>query len=408
MPSDRNKRQAEVRRLETNAKDRTNNRHFALKAHWNEDDDTAVDYFYRGGQLLCDESNEQAVRAAFDALGLEPPRSVERRVAGIVVFDIGDREPVDLADQIDMHVGADVVSPNHVLDSQVPYSICPASEPVPHQGPIHELAEPVGDGHARIAVVDTGYLDDAARDSRYGRLLAVEKYSEPDDEAFTAGRVIRPYGGHGTAATARLLAISGSDHVTVQVRDALVGGAVDELTIIEDLAAVIENGVDVISLQAGLYSRRGHSPLAFDAFRRRILSRYPDVVIVAAAGNNGSDQPFWPAAYEWTTAVGALTKSGDARTGWSNFGYWVDLYATGENVVVPFPNGTYEYLDETRARFTRGHALWSGTSFAAPVVAGLIARRMIERDVPAPQARDIVLDEARTAALPATGRRAVV
>ncbi len=408
MPSDRDKRQAEVRRLERNARDRSNSRQFALRARWNEDDDAAVDYFYRSGQLLCDESNEQAVRAAFDALGLEPPRAVERRVAGIVVFDIGDREPAEIADQIDMHVGADVVSPNHVLDSQVPYSICPAAEPLPWAAPVPELAEPVGAGRARIAVIDTGYSEQAARDSEYGRLLAVEKISEPDDEVFGDDDLIRPYGGHGTAATARLLAVSGTDQVTVQVRDALVGGAVDEVTIIEDLVAVLEDGVDVISLQAGLYSRRGHSPLAFDAFRRRVLSRHPDVVIVAAAGNNGSDQPFWPAAYEWTTAVGALTQGGDARTGWSNFGYWVDLYATGENVVVPFPNGTYEYIDESRARFTRGHALWSGTSFAAPVVAGLIARRMIERDIPATHARDIVLDEARTAALPTTGRRVVV
>jgi hypothetical protein len=47
------------------------------------------------------------------------------------------------------------------------------------------------------------------------------------------------------------------------------------------------------------------------------------------------------AAYDWCTAVGALTHGGDARTGWTNYGYWVDVYASGENIVVPFPNGTY-------------------------------------------------------------------
>jgi hypothetical protein len=54
---------------------------------------------------------------------------------------------------------------------------------------------------------------------------------------------------------------------------------------------------------------------------------------------------------------------------------WVDVYASGENIVVPFPNVTYTYPDGFGADFTQGQAIWSGISFAAPVVAGMIARR---------------------------------
>jgi subtilisin family serine protease len=157
-----------------------------------------------------------------------------------------------------------------------------------------------------------------------------------------------------------------------------------------------------------MYTRAGRAPKALDAFYRRVLRRHPGTVLVVAAGNDGSDRPFWPAAYDWCTAVGALTHGGDARTGWTNYGYWVDVYASGENIVVPFPNGIYEYLDGFLVNFTQGHAIWSGTSFAAPAVAGMIARRMIERNISAPDARDVVLAEAAVAALPTTGPRVLL
>jgi hypothetical protein len=37
-----------------------------------------------------------------------------------------------------------------------------------------------------------------------------------------------------------------------------------------------------------------------------VLSHYKGVAIVAAAGNDGWSQCFWPAASSWTTSVGAL------------------------------------------------------------------------------------------------------
>jgi hypothetical protein len=257
-------------------------------------------------------------------------------------------------------------------------------------------------------VVDTGFSSAVAQASAYARFSAVDSNSEPDDEIYAGTNDIRPYGGHGTASTARLLSVSGAGSMSVRVRDSLVGGAVDELTIVDDLEVVVTGGVDIVSIQAGMYTRAGRAPKAFDAFYRRVLRKHPGTVLVVAAGNDGSDRPFWPAAYDWCTAVGALTHGGDARTGWTNYGYWVDVYASGENIVVPFPNGTYTYLDGLSADFTQGQAIWSGTSFAAPVVAGMIARRMIERNISAPDARDVVLAEAAVAALPATGPRVLV
>jgi len=367
-----------------------------------------VQYLYRSNQLICDERDLPATLEAFDLAEVARPEEISDGPIGLKVLDVGDRDAADIADALADIAGDDIVTPNHILDSQGYTRLCPATEPLPHPGQVPELAEPHGPGHARLAVIDTGYSREVARDSAYGRLLAVEALSEPDDEVFDGDGRVMPYGGHGTATTAVLLSVSGADSTTVHVRDCLVGGAVDELSIVDDLATVIRNGVDVVSVQAGLFTRAGRAPKAFEAFRRKVLREHPEVVIVAAAGNQGTGRPFWPAAYGWTTAVGALTDGGGSRTGWTNVGHWVDVYASGENVVVPFPNGTYEYLDGSSAEFTGGHALWSGTSFAAPVVAGMIARRMIERGVDAPTARDIVLREAAVAALPTTGPRIVV
>lgn len=407
MQQDRERLHQEFERLRDNSARRTKDRGFELAARWNRDE-TAIEYLYRQGQLICDERDLDAVLEAFDQARLDRPEVTEGPV-GLMILHVPDTDAAEVAASLADVLGDErIVAPNHVLDAQPHVAMCPATEPVPFYGPIPVLGEPVGQGTSKIAVVDTGYFSDAAKDSGFGRFSAVTKF-EPDDDVYVQGTDgIQPYGGHGTAAAARLLAVSGADSVKVEVRDCLLGGAVDELAIVEDLEKVVKGGADVVSVQAGLYARHGTTPIAFDMLYRRVVSKYPNTVIVAAAGNHGTDVPFWPAAYSWVTAVGALTRGGDYRAPWSNFGYWVDAYTPGENTVIPYPNGSYTYIDGTSSRFSNGHALWSGTSFAAPVVAGLIARRMVERGVSAPIARHIVLQEAAIGALPHTGPRIIV
>ncbi len=87
-------------------------------------------------------------------------------------------------------------------------------------------------------------------------------------------------------------------------------------------------------------------------------------LIVAAAGNDGRNldsQPIYPAAYEHVLSVGATFETSDLRAvlpGWSsNFGVNVTVFAPGNNIVAAANNGSYW--------------LAHGTSFAAPLVAGL-------------------------------------
>ena len=78
--------------------------------------------------------------------------------------------------------------------------------------------------------------------------------------------------------------------------------------------------------------------------------------VVAAAGNEGSNAKKYPAANLGVTAVGA-TDTTNVRSSFSNFGNWVNIAAPGTNILTPV------------AQFASA----SGTSFAAPFVAGTIA-----------------------------------
>ncbi len=117
------------------------------------------------------------------------------------------------------------------------------------------------------------------------------------------------------------------------------------------------------------------------------------MLVVAAAGNDASDRPFWPAAFGWVVSVGALNDDGTVCD-FSNVGPWVDVYAHGRDLVNAFPTGTYTCYEPAHAGEVRnftGLARWSGTSFATPIVTGAIAAYMSAHGVSAGDARDALL-----------------
>jgi len=84
------------------------------------------------------------------------------------------------------------------------------------------------------------------------------------------------------------------------------------------------------------------------------------VVLVAAAGNENTSAPVYPAALNGNVMGIASTTNWDARSSFSNYGNTdVWIAAPGEYVITTFPGGTY--------------ASASGTSFSSPIVAGTAA-----------------------------------
>ena len=121
-------------------------------------------------------------------------------------------------------------------------------------------------------------------------------------------------------------------------------------------------GADVINISWG----GPDSFLGREAIR---VARESGALVVVSAGNSASLEgsgtnidrnPTYPAAYEGVLVVGATTKMTDTKATFSNFGLSVDVFAPGENLDSTLPGDNYT-------------AEASGSSFAAPMVAGLAA-----------------------------------
>jgi subtilisin family serine protease len=364
---------AEVERVREAAK-RRSREPFDLRVAGPADD---VHYLYKSGDVLVSDRDLPRVESAFRSWRVRY-RVADSLIGGVTLLRV--RTDVDeLLDRCDTAMGVGVVTPNHVLDVQPIRNLCPATEPTPATYSDRWPVEPDVQRGAgvRVAVVDTGFMPGFEHDDKLPWLSKVDRY-DVDDDAYIGkrGKHIAPYGGHGTFSAGVVLSVAPG--VTASVDDVLVGGVVDEATIVRQLTEALADSPDVISLSAGTYTRKNVPPKAFSAFWDSRFSHHKGVALVAAAGNNGDRQPFWPAAFPWALSVGALTRDGEARTEWSNHGGWVDLYAQGEDLVNAFPTGTYKDLDGQTHEFSEPMARWSGTSFSTPLVAGLVARRIAE------------------------------
>ncbi|MEM7128361.1 MAG: S8 family serine peptidase, partial [Chloroflexota bacterium] len=114
----------------------------------------------------------------------------------------------------------------------------------------------------------------------------------------------------------------------------------------------VSMGADVINLSLG--STR-QSRVIRDAIR---YTHEQSVVVVAAAGNDNNERLFYPAAFDHVISV-CSTQRQDIKSGFSNFGNWVNVCAPGSGILSTVPGGRY--------------ANYSGTSMASPYVAGLAA-----------------------------------
>jgi thermitase len=126
-----------------------------------------------------------------------------------------------------------------------------------------------------------------------------------------------------------------------------------------------DHGAKVISISWGNHVYSETLKAAIDA------AELKGVIVVAAAGNNGTSEKFYPAAY--TNVIGvASTDPNDAKRVSSNFDdgtKWVKIAAPGSNIRSTALAGTGGLC---RSGNTTRYAYCSGTSMAAPFVAGAV------------------------------------
>jgi subtilisin family serine protease len=298
---------------------------------------------------------------------------------------------------------------------------CPADEPEP-VSPDTPIDPPVscnrrsGAG-VRVVVLDTG-LDPAAPVAHpwmAGVIGDPDPGIGPRNPAAPQASNLKTYAGHGTFIAGLVRCVAPAAEVIVRAtfpppKTAYAAkplGLTFEWQLVRSLAGALDDDhPDVISLSAGTAVQRGRRLGLIHRFWERKLSRYKGVVLVAAAGNDHRRAPFHPAAEKWAASAGALAADRRHRASFSNHGAWVDAYAPGENLVNAFPHGRLDYQEPPRkgnsGDFT-GLARWSGTSFATPILAGLIAVRMSRTGEGGPEAARSVIEGAQRAAIPGVG-----
>jgi Subtilase family len=225
--------------------------------------------------------------------------------------------------------------------------------------------------------------------------------------------------GHGTfiagivrqvAAEAQVLAIR------IMHSDGIVneGDLINALVLLAGRIAAAEAGdmaamVDVVSLSLG-YFDESPADVTYSSGLWLLIELLLSlgVPVVTAAGNYSTSRRFYPAAFSLQPtpgiavpliSVGALNPNG-SRALFSDGGRWINAWASGAAVVSTFPvdinasrcpevrvrshpgNGVPPGLPDDREAldpdsYRSGFAVWSGTSFSAPLLAAQIARSLL-------------------------------
>lgn len=166
------------------------------------------------------------------------------------------------------------------------------------------------------------------------------------------------------------------------------------------LASDVIAAIDWIIQNKGTYNIRvanfslvgnTEASFMFDPLNKAIEKLWlSDVVVVAAAGNNGSPtEPSKigaPANDPFIITVGAsdiessASLPDDVRAPWSAYGYTADGFhkpdvaAPGRYLIAPVPTGSVLPVTKPERVVAPGYMWMSGTSFAAPVVSGVAAQ----------------------------------
>ena len=246
--------------------------------------------------------------------------------------------------------------------------IFPVSIPTPVEGTVQpgavalgnhllEWLGVTGDNSAwgagvRIAILDTGVAASSAFGSKITRFNLVDLPADLSQQ-----------NGHGTAVASMII---GRDALTPGVapgaeilsyRIADDNGQSDNFLLSQAIVAAVDAGAKLINISMGGTSDSAlmQSAIAYAAEH--------GVLIIAAAGNYGTNQISHPAANAGVIAVGSVDGLGN-HLDFSDSGDQLDLTAPGYGL---------------NAAWTGEQAVSvSGTSFSAPIVTGLIAAVMTE------------------------------
>jgi hypothetical protein len=292
-------------------------------------------------------------------------------------------------------------APGHALPLSTASTARPAPAPT-------ALPRPLGlRGHRQpnVLVLDTGLRTLDARPEHawlrghcvihepWLNLATAGRWDDEDEPDDDQGGRLDVQAGHGTFIAGVVRQQCPDAHVHTRGVLTSYGDGDDASVIAAIERAVRAPGaeIDLVVMAFGTYGTGDQPPVMTSALYKLL----PDTLVVAAAGNDATSRPTFPAALPGVVAVGALDAGG--RAAFSNFGPWVDASAPAVDVVSTF----FTDFDDrcptcgSVVEQYRGWARWSGTSFASPKVAGVIAQEMYLGQISAGEAWDRVRARAR-------------
>lgn len=240
------------------------------------------------------------------------------------------------------------------LDMAVAPALVPTDPAYANSWALHKIQAPAAWDKANgsgvvIAVLDTGV--DATHPDLAANLL-------PGRNIYDNNTDTSDVHGHGTSVSGAAAAVAnnGTGSVGVAwgakilpVRISAPDGYAYYSTIAQGLTWAADNGARVANVS---YGASGSASVQSAAN----YLRGKGGVVVVSAGNNGVEETI--AANDAVLTISA-TNSSDVRPSWSSYGAFVDLAAPGVSIYAPTRGG--------------GYANVSGTSFSAPITAGLVA-----------------------------------
>jgi hypothetical protein len=263
---------------------------------------------------------------------------------------------------------------NHVFVGEDFYHGGPGDAPAEVAGPDY-LPSWKGDHTADMAVLDNG-LPPGWQELHAELHPFVERFGvatipeDPLDENGDA--VLDKEAGHGLFICGLVARVAPTLDINLH-RVLHASGEGDETKIGTTLLSLVGSSVKVINMSLGAYLPGDHAALLTDAIRQL---KAEDKIVVASAGNAGGT-PFgpgalFPARMPEVLAVGAY----DSTTGkvWDK-SCRGDVYAPGVDVLSAYVTwtGAIDWANAPGPHVFAGWARWSGTSFAAPLVAAELA-----------------------------------
>ena len=311
------------------------------------------------GEIVVKLRNTYALPGWASGAGLR----VTRAIPGLSAVVVRANDTKSAIARLEQDPGVVYAEPNYVMRKITPAAKAPAFGLLAGDELLDKLwgmqkiganqvwASLPGDRKVTVAVIDSGvdytHPDLAGRTSKGNDFVNFDQDAMDDDGHGThcAGTIAGGLGDGGVVGVAPGVSI-----LPVKVLDA--NGSGSFANVAAGIVYAADQGAPILSMSLGA----GRSSKVLDDAVAHAVAR--GALIVAAAGNDGSDEPCYPAVMPGVMAVSATMKT-DKLAYFSNYGKHLSVSAPGSDILSTYPGGKYESLD--------------GTSMACPHVAGLAA-----------------------------------